>query len=54
MNAGETARFDCPDCNREFEVCLEPKAKGMKNPPDDTADVLHCPFCGADIESDEE
>lgn len=47
MKQGETARYYCPDCNREFEVCLEPKYRntpGMGVGKDEKAN--HCPFCG--------
>lgn len=55
LKAGETQRFQCNECNREFEVTLEPKAKDAEpsKRPTDTAVVGTCPFdnCGsADIE----
>jgi hypothetical protein len=55
MKAGETQRFQCNDCNREFEVILEPKAKNMKpeDRPKEEGNVGACPFddCGSsDIE----
>jgi hypothetical protein len=54
MKAGETVRFDCDDCSAEIEVCLEPKAKGMKNPPKAEETVKHCPFCGGPVQTDED
>jgi hypothetical protein len=50
---GETVRYDCNSCNTEFEVTLEPKAKGHAGPPGEPSQipaqkVQFCPFCGAD------
>lgn len=46
MKDGETARFDCENCNVEFEVTLEPKAKGLKgHKPGPEQKVIACPFC---------
>lgn len=57
MNAGETMRFDCGDCNAEFEVTYEPKAKGKPSEASGikpAPEVGHCPFCGADIETEDD
>lgn len=52
MMSGETERFDCPECNAEFEVTREPKCKG-KTPQmgDEDLSVEWCPFCGEAIPS---
>jgi hypothetical protein len=49
MNAGESKTYQCPGCNREFEITLEPscvdnpnKAQGYPHP----GEAAHCPFCG--------
>lgn len=47
---GETVVVDCDNCNTEFEITLEPKAKtdtasGERMP---AQRVQYCPFCGAD------
>lgn len=54
IKPGETATFDCPECNAEFSVTYEPKcvkdktsAKTMKS-----ADVTVCPLCGAELDED--
>lgn len=47
MLEGQTQRFDCDGCSKEFEVTLEPKMRGK--PPGRRAtgaQVKHCPFCG--------
>lgn len=60
MKAGATQRFDCGDCNTEFEVTLEPKeapAEGSKPParPSPPKPVTHCPFCGStEVTGDED
>lgn len=52
---GETDRVDCPECNTEFEVTLEPKAAGdaaaAAQIPEQA--VQYCPFCGTPIPSDD-
>jgi len=46
MGPGETKRYDCDDCQREFEVTLEPKAKELKDKKGlEAAKVTCCPFC---------
>lgn len=55
MKGGETERYDCPSCACEFEVMLEPKAKGK---PGEVAAipqqiVQHCPFCAGDITAED-
>lgn len=55
MKCGETVRRDCENCSTEFEVTLEPKAKGKKdagNMPDSAVD--YCPFCGKLLPEDED
>ncbi len=47
MKDGTTARFDCADCSTEFEVTLEPKAKGLPGHVSDDKTVTACPFCGS-------
>lgn len=51
VKAGEKVRFDCPGCNAEFEVTVEPKMVGKS---DDTAvRIAYCPSCGeTDITGD--
>jgi hypothetical protein len=48
IQPGETKRFECESCGKEFEVTLEPKAK---NSPESLtmqpADVGACPFCAS-------
>jgi hypothetical protein len=49
LKAGVAVRFECDDCMTEFEVCLEPKARGL---PDAQAqiepkEIELCPFCGS-------
>ena len=48
MKAGETLRLQCDSCSVEFEVTLEPKAKGDKSAQEaiDPESVEYCPFCG--------
>lgn len=50
MKPGETKRYECPACLIEFEIILEPKAKGdpsaQNNLKSQEPDV--CPFCGDD------
>jgi len=59
MKPGETTRVTCNACNTEFDVTLEPKAKGdlqsARQMP--AQKVQHCPFCRAsedELETDEE
>ncbi len=54
MKAGETERFDCDECLIEFEVTLEPKAKGSKELSEAVATVTVCPFCGEELETDDD
>lgn len=43
---GETIRVMCDDCNKEFEVTLEPKMKGRPLTDDDEQhEIVACPFC---------
>jgi hypothetical protein len=57
MRPGETVRLDCPNCQTEFEVCLEPKARdnpkegrGLRPQP-----LNCCPFCGGtDVDETED
>jgi hypothetical protein len=55
MKAGETLRFDCPDCDAEFEVTYEPKASG--NPKTargiEPKAVTRCPFCGHEVNEED-
>lgn len=51
---GEKTRYDCENCNTEFEVVLEPKvaeaeARGVTDAGDQipAQKVQYCPFCGA-------
>lgn len=46
LNNGETKRFECDECQKEFEVTLEPKCAEMKDPPKGYGGVDYCPFCG--------
>lgn len=54
--AGEEIRLYCGDCLTEYEVLLEPKAKGAE---DDgyllggSKVVAVCPFCGKDEQVEE-
>ena len=45
MKEGQTKRYDCEECNIEFELTLEPKSKGNINGKE--VDVMNCPFCGS-------
>jgi uncharacterized protein with PIN domain len=56
IKPGETQRFDCEECECEWEVTLEPKAAGK---PKEIAamnsqEVTRCPFCGAALPDDDE
>lgn len=47
MTEGETKRYQCNSCNKEYEICLEPK---MKKETDESKlgmcdDPAYCPFC---------
>lgn len=56
MKAGSTQRFDCGDCNTEFDVTYEPKCKPSEVDTFEEVIVSHCPFCGyalAEIDEDE-
>lgn len=49
INPGETTRIQCEECVVEFELTLEPKAKGNPNAsgvPTQSVDL--CPFCGSE------
>lgn len=55
MKAGETERFDCEECSREFEIVYEPKATTPKEKKGiEDADVTNCPFCGASLAAGED
>jgi transposase-like protein len=47
IKAGETSRFECGDCHTEFEITLEPKAKGDAHAQKgiEPREVMTCPFC---------
>lgn len=45
MSPGETKKFLCICCVKEFEITLEPNAPQAQ---DATPEV--CPFCGTDLE----
>jgi len=53
VKSGSTVRYDCEDCNTEFEVTLEPKDKEGDGKP---KKVTACPFCGSmsGVTTDEE
>lgn len=59
MKNGETKRFNCDECSTEFEITLEPKAKGespsakegRKNMDDN--EVIACPFCANSVDEDD-
>jgi hypothetical protein len=48
LSPGETARYSCDQCSTEFEVTLEPKAKGdnKEQAKIESQTVDFCPFCG--------
>lgn len=49
MKPGETSRFQCNDCDTEFELTLEPKAKGTKEAETIRPRAVEgCPFCGSE------
>lgn len=60
IKAGETLRFDCPECSAEFDVTYEPKCAGdgkeAKKAANDTepCDVTTCPFCGVELEGEDD
>lgn len=41
MSPGETVKFSCPNCRRDFDICLKPDVSDTE-----PADVGYCPFCG--------
>lgn len=45
MYAGETKKFSCDTCAKDFELTLEPHA-----PHAEDASPEMCPFCGGNIE----
>jgi len=56
MEAGKTERWDCDDCGTEFEVTYEPKAKDSPREAEniEPKEVTVCPFCGSDIDLQDE
>lgn len=56
MNPGQTERFNCDQCETEFEVTLEPKAKDNPREARDMEGgvVSYYPFCGGDITREDE
>lgn len=44
--AGESRRLYCNDCSTEFEIILEPKAKGDDKKVIEPKMLDICPFCG--------
>lgn len=44
MSPGETQKFSCDCCGKDFEITLEPNA-----PYAEEATPELCPFCGNDI-----
>jgi hypothetical protein len=49
LKPGETARFNCENCEAQFAVTLEPHADGMPLLGAEPAPVLFCPLCGSDL-----
>jgi transposase-like protein len=48
IEPGETIRYCCSKCDREYEITFEPKAADMQTKPDmDSAAPSQCPFCGS-------
>ncbi len=45
MSPGETQKFSCDTCGKDFEITLEPHA-----PDAEDATPEMCPFCGGVIE----
>lgn len=45
MNPGETQKFSCNTCAKDFEITLEPNV-----PEAEDATPEMCPFCGGGIE----
>lgn len=45
MSPGETRKFSCDTCSKDFEITLEPHT-----PHAEDATPEMCPFCGAGIE----
>ncbi|KKM93806.1 hypothetical protein LCGC14_1204710 [marine sediment metagenome] len=44
MSPGETQKFSCDTCGKDFEITLEPHC-----PHAEDAAPEMCPFCGGDI-----
>jgi hypothetical protein len=51
LKAGETVRLYCEGCMTEYEVTLEPKARGKPKEAKgiDPKRPVCCPFCGEDF-----
>ena len=49
LGGGETILTQCNECDIEFELTFEPKAKGIReNDKPDPLSLRFCPFCGND------
>ena len=44
MRAGQTEKFLCDCCGKEFEITLEPHCPDAEEASPDV-----CPFCGSDV-----
>ncbi len=44
MKAGQTEKFSCDCCSKDFEITLEPNC-----PHAEEASPEVCPFCGSDL-----
>ncbi len=52
MYSGQTGKYLCNECLREFELTLEPAAKDAGPAEDDDGqpgEVQCCPFCGSEL-----